>query len=84
MKIPSKHGRGASNDFRVDFNLENWIESMGADGNREETFPMIHYIANPRRDSNQGRTIFMTMYNDIVCGENGNDELCIVNSINVA
>ena len=32
----------------------------------------------------KGRIIFMSMYNDIVWGEQGNTEKCIVNSVIVA
>ena len=32
----------------------------------------------------KGRIIFMSMYNDIVCGERGNTEKCVTNSVTVA
>ena len=32
----------------------------------------------------KGRIIFMSMYNDIPCGERGNTEKCILNSVTVA
>ena len=63
---------------------------------RVENIRRIHYIGHSRRDSKNmtdlqcepeqfnGRIIFMSMYNDIVWGERGNTEKCIVNSVTVA
>ena len=61
-----------------------------------EHIPRIHFIGNARRDSKimtqlqcepeqfKGRTIFMSMYNDIDWGKRGNRENCIANAHRVA
>ena len=67
-----------------------------ADGVRVENIPGTHDVGHLRRDSKlmksiqcepehfSGRIIFMSMFHDIVLGENGNTEECIQNSIKVS
>ena len=65
----------------------------GANGIRVENFPgfttlgildEIHIIMTELQcepEQSKGRIIFMSMYNDIVWGERGNTEKCILNSV---
>ena len=64
--------------------------------NSSEKNPWIHHVADSREvqrmmcemkctpEQDKGRIIFISMYNDIIWRDLKNEEICVVNSINVA
>ena len=97
VKIQSTLGRRRSIRFRIRFNKENWIESMwsrwSSSGKNFPGFTTLQILAEIQQmiietksepEQCQERIIFMLIYNDTVCGEKVNKELCIAKSRNVA
>ena len=97
LKIPSKHGKRRLIGFRINFKKDNWIESMWSrwSSSGQISQGSLHCRSSPRFKSwwleskceleqIQGRIILMSMCNDIVWWEEGNNELCVANSFLVA
>ena len=59
---------------------KNWIESMANLWSSSGKYRSIHYIGDPRRDSQYDVQFTTTLYGE----KKRNEQLCIVNSFNVA